>query len=138
MRYLPWLIGLVFLVAPSLGWGQAPDYKDRILEGGTSDTQVQTDAANAFDVSWQNCIIEDGLDHLNSVNWLFCGPIGDVGGLTVHAVGVLTGRHIVVRAITVDDLGIPSEPSAQSKRIQIMPFRPNMLSGEISILEEVA
>ncbi len=102
-----------------------------------SPTSMQAQGTFIFDGSWTGCLILDGADHLNPANHFECKPITDASGITIDHLIVVTstGGNVVVRGITVNAAGVPSEPSANTKTVLSIPFGPSLLSDSTEAQE---
>ncbi len=102
-----------------------------------SPTSMQAQGTFVSDGSWSNCLVIDGTDHLVAANRFECKPITDTGGITIDHLVVVTstGGNVVVRGVTVNAAGIPSEPSANTKTVLSIPFGPELLSDSTEAQE---
>ncbi len=130
------LIALAFALVATMANAQdiGPVRPDVTLQSPTS---MQAQGTFIFDGSWDNCLLIDGDDHLVAVNRFECKPITDAAGITVaHLVIVTsTGGNVVVRGVTVNAAGVPSEPSANTKTVLSIPFGPSLLSDSTEAQE---
>jgi hypothetical protein len=131
------LIALAFaLVATSSALAQdiGPVRPDVTLQSPTS---MQALGTFVFDGTWDNCLLIDGDDHLVAANRFECKPITDAVGITIDHLVIVTstGGNVVVRGVTVNAAGIPSEPSANTKTVLSIPFGPSLLSDSTEAQE---
>ncbi len=140
MRTLILVAALVLFASSAAAQDIGPVRPDVTLQSPTS---MQAQGTFVFDGSWDNCLLLDGDDHLVAANRFECKPITDAVGITVaHLVIVTsTGGNVVVRGVTVNAAGVPSEPSANTKTVLSIPFGPSLLSdsteGQATGMEDV-
>lgn len=105
-----------------------------------SPTSMQAQGGFIFDGSWSNWLIQDGADHLDASTWFAEKPITDATGITIDHIVLVTstGGNVVVRGITVNAAGIPSEPSSNTKTVLSIPFGPSLLSDSAEAQEAAA
>ena len=130
------LIALAFALVATTASAQdvGPVRPDVSLQSPTS---MQAQGTFISDGSWNACLILDGSDHLDQANHFECKPITDATGITTdHLVLVTsTGGNVVVRGVTVNAAGVPSEPSANFKTVLSIPFGPSLLSDSTEAQE---
>ena len=70
------------------------------------------------------CLVLDGADHLDLLNHFACQSSGpDL--ITDHDISVLNGSgDVVARAVSINDIGIISEPSVNKVTVRDVPFAP--------------
>ena len=102
-----------------------------------SPTSMQAQGTFIFDGSWSNWLIQDGANHLDPATWFAEKPITDGTGITIDHIVLVTstGGNVVVRGITVNAAGVPSEPSANTKTVLSIPFGPSLLSDSTEAQE---
>ncbi len=137
MRIL--LLAIAFALVASVASAQdiGPVRPDVSLQSPTS---MQAQGTFLFDGSWTGCLIFDGADHLNAANHFECKPITLATGITSDHLVIVTadGGDVVVRGLTVNAAGTPSEPSPNTKTVLSIPFAPNLLSGDNELAEDMA
>jgi len=120
---------LLLLVFASSAWAQDLG-PERPNAQGQAPSSVQATDAFPTDGSWSNWLIQDGANHLDPTNWFEEKPILNADGITTDHLTLVTsmGGDVVVRAITVNAAGVPSEPSVKYKTVQSIPGTPNLVS----------
>lgn len=129
------VLAMLLVLAPSaFAQDIGPVRPDVTLQSPTS---MQAQGTFISDGTWDNCLLIDGDDHLVAANRFECRPITLVSGITIDHLVIVTstGGNVVVRGVTVNAGGIPSEPSSNTKTVLSIPFGPSLLSDSIEAYE---
>ena len=134
MKALVLAAALVLLAATANAQDIGPVRPDVQLQSPTS---MQALGTFISDGTWQACLIFDGSDHLDPLNWFECKPITETSGITTDHLVIVssTGGNVVVRGIVVNAANVPSEPSANKKTVLSIPAGGTILSDSTEAQE---
>lgn len=124
----------VWMALPASAQDIGPVRPDAVLQ---SPGDIGAQGSFLSDSTWTNCYILDGADPTVAANRFECKPIGDLSGVTIaHLVVVTpTGGDVVVRGVTCNAANLCSAPSLNKKTVQSIPFGPNLLSDSTEAQE---
>ncbi len=119
MRIVLFTLALLALLVPGLAFAQAD-----IIERPTTAISPSRAQASASPNITSTCLIFCGDDHLDVATHFDCQTAGpDV--ITDHTITVTNGSgNVCVRAVSLNNAGVMSEPSVNSKTVLDVPFAP--------------
>ena len=120
------LLGLALVALAFVPFRSAAQVPADIVERPTAAISPTRAQASSSPNIVSQCLVPCGADHLDAANHFDCQAAGP-DQITDHTVTVVNGSgNVCVRAVVVNDVGVVSEPSPNSKTVLDVPFAPSL------------